>query len=92
MLGKMLIHGLVGAAVIGSAAAVFAQAKDNGYLKPDALPIAVTDKAKPAGEQRAVGTGAAKDNGYVLDRDRGREHKKHEHRREGRHHDDDDDD
>ncbi len=34
MLGKMLIHGLVAATVIGSAAAVYAQAKDNGYLSP----------------------------------------------------------
>lgn len=30
MLGKMLIQGLVAAAVIGSAAAVYAQVKDNG--------------------------------------------------------------
>lgn len=91
MLGKMLIHGLVGAAVIGSAAAVFAQAKDNGYLKPDALPAVLTDKAKPAGDQQ-VGTAAAKDNGYLTAPKRGHEKAKHEHRREGRHHDDDDDD
>lgn len=92
MLGKMLIHGLVAAAVIGSAAAVFAQAKDNGYLKPDALPAVITDKAKAAGDLRADNP-ATKDNGYVRDRGQSREDgKKHEHRREGRHHDDDDDD
>lgn len=38
MLGKMLIHGLVAAAILGSAAAVYAQAKDNGYLAPAAIP------------------------------------------------------
>lgn len=32
MLGKMLIHGLVGAAVIAAAAAVFAQSTDKGGL------------------------------------------------------------
>lgn len=32
MLGKMMIHGLVAAILIGGAAAVYAQAKDNGYL------------------------------------------------------------
>jgi hypothetical protein len=95
MLGKMLIHGLVAAAVIGSAAAVFAQAKDNGYLKPDAV------LAQPA--QAAVApakTGAQRaDNGYlVAGRDaseqalRDHHHKKSEHRGEGRRHDDDDDD
>lgn len=34
MLGKMLIHGLVGALAIGAAAAVFAQAKDGGAWTP----------------------------------------------------------
>ncbi len=32
MLWKMLIHGLLAAILIGSAAAVYAQAKDTGYL------------------------------------------------------------
>lgn len=32
MLGKMLVHGLAAAILIGSAAAVYAQARDNGYL------------------------------------------------------------
>ena len=42
MLGKMMIHGLVAAILIGGAAAVYAQARadgptaqsDNGYLQP----------------------------------------------------------
>lgn len=44
MLGKMMIHGLVAAILIGGAAAVYAQARDtatpvqadNGYLRPTA--------------------------------------------------------
>lgn len=38
MLGKMLIHGLVAAAILGSAAAVYAQVKDTGNLAPAAIP------------------------------------------------------
>lgn len=36
MLTKMLVHGLVGAILIGGAAAVYAQARDNG--SPSAMP------------------------------------------------------
>lgn len=36
MLWKMLIHGLLAAILIGSAAAVYAQAKDTGYLSQTA--------------------------------------------------------
>jgi hypothetical protein len=92
MLGKMLIHGLVAAAIIGSAAAVYAQAKDNGYLKPEAIqtqPAAPTAKAARV-EDRKGGT-----TGYLaadVARDGERHHAKKEHRREGRRHDDDDDD
>ncbi len=51
MLGKMMIHGLVAAILIGGAAAVYAQAKadgttapaGNGYLQPG------TDGARPDG-------------------------------------------
>lgn len=89
MLGRMLIHGLVGAAVIASAAAVFAQANDSAVPMPDAAP-AVADKTTPADGLRTEN--ASKDNGYLIDRRQDRERgKKHEHRREGRHHDDDDD-
>lgn len=45
MLGKMLIHGLFAAAIVGSAAAVYAQAKDNGYLAPAATPDLRKDAA-----------------------------------------------
>lgn len=50
MLGKMLLHGCVAAAIIGSAAAVYAQSKDNGYLSPDAVPARTERPAdlKPA--------------------------------------------
>lgn len=91
MLGKMLIHGLVAAALIGSAAAVYAQAKDNGYLKPDAV------QAQAAADKPQLKTGdkPAAANGYLAaDSVRGHDgkHAKKEHHREGRHHDDDDDD
>lgn len=47
MLGKMIAHGLVAAALIGSAAAVYAQAKeDNDYLSPaPAAPSAPSGKS-----------------------------------------------
>lgn len=54
MLGKMLIHGLVAAALIGSAAAAYAQAKDNGYLP---APAPAVQSAKP--------DAAKADNGYL---------------------------
>lgn len=41
MLRKILIHGLLAAALIGSAAAVDAQTKDNGFPKADAAPARV---------------------------------------------------
>lgn len=36
MLGKMLVHGLAAAILIGSAAAVYAQVEDEGFLSPGA--------------------------------------------------------
>lgn len=51
MLGKMLIHGLIAGAIIGSAAAVYAQAKDTA-------PPAITTKAA---EQTTPDAG----NGYL---------------------------
>lgn len=92
MLGKMFIHGLVAAAVIGSAAAVYAQAKDNGYLKPDA------GAARQVADDRQV----VAERGYVPDRARERGVRSDDRRAEGhyrdggrherRHHDDHDDD
>ena len=63
MLGKMMMHGLVMAILVGGAAAVYAQAKDNGYLSAAPTP-ASTDNA----------TATRSDNGYLSpDRD-GRKH------------------
>ena len=70
MLAKMLIHGLVGAAVIGAAAAVFAQSNDDGTLAPGALPAAVADQitATVTGGEGVTG----RNTGYLTDRERGR--------------------
>ncbi len=79
MLWKMLIHGLLAAILIGSAAAVYAETKDNGYLSSTA-PQGVT--AGPVeGSVRPAAAEARKD---------GERHKhasKPKHTREG--HDDD---
>lgn len=70
MLGKMLIHGAVAAALIGSAAAVYAQARDNGYLPaPQALqaekaPQALQAEKAPLALQKAI-PAARSDNGYL---------------------------
>lgn len=42
MLGKMLVHGLVAAAIVGGTAAVYAQSKDNGTPFPQ---VAQTEAA-----------------------------------------------
>ncbi|TAN61509.1 MAG: hypothetical protein EPN20_12335 [Magnetospirillum sp.] len=88
MLGKMLIHGLIAATLIGSAAAVYAQGKDNGYLPSTAKPAAVSGKleAPPAGKEA---------DGYVRPsrddkRERSGKAERH-HERHDRHHDEDDD-
>lgn len=54
MLGKMMMHGLVVAILIGGAAAVYAQAKDDGSLS-----------AAPAKAGTDNGTAARSDNGYL---------------------------
>ena len=54
MLGRMMVHGLVVAILVGGAAAVYAQAKDNGYLS-----------AAPAKAGTDDGTAARSDNGYL---------------------------
>lgn len=81
MLGKMMMHGLVVAILVGGAAAVYAQVKDNGYLS-----------AVPAKAGTDNGTVARSDNGYlspanddVLSDTDGRKHAaKPERRAEGR--------
>lgn len=93
MLGKMLIHGLLTAALIGSAAAVYAQAQDNGYLKPDA----VVPQAR-TGENASAAKGGERGEGVTarLQRDgwlsAERDHKKSDHHGDRRLHDDEDDD
>jgi hypothetical protein len=90
MLGKMFIHGLVAAILIGSAAAVYAQSKDNGYLSPASAPAATSVKADP----RPAATGYVRpEGGVVRDRDGKHERKdKRDHERgHDRHHDKDDD-
>lgn len=85
MLKKMLVHGLIAAAVISTAAAVYAAGRGNGYAM---------ENAASAGQAEADNRGAI-DNGYITDgarrgdRDRysfqGREHD----RDHGRHRDHD---
>jgi hypothetical protein len=89
MLAKMVIHGLVAAILIGGAAAVYAQAKDNGYLS-----------AAPAQARTDGVTAAQSDNGYLKSPADGvrkdKEGRKHavrsERLRDGRGHDNDRDD
>lgn len=93
MLGKTLVHGLAAAILIGSAAAVYAQAKDNGSLSPDAPVPVVAGKADDRAEAKVS-------NGYLRpderrrvgadDRERRGESERHHDRRD-RHHDEDDD-
>ncbi|PIW29004.1 MAG: hypothetical protein COW30_06025 [Rhodospirillales bacterium CG15_BIG_FIL_POST_REV_8_21_14_020_66_15] len=54
MLGKMIIHGLVAATVIGAAAAVYAQTRNDGYASP-----------APSQVSRAASPGKAADDGYM---------------------------
>lgn len=90
MLGKMLVHGLAAAILIGSAAAVYAQAEDNGSLSPDAPVPAVSGKADDRADARAA-------NGYLRPDERprfgadDRERRGKSERDHDRHHDEDDD-
>jgi len=54
MLGKMIIHGLVAATMIGAAAAVYAQTRNDGYASP-----------APSQISRAVSPDKAADDGYM---------------------------
>lgn len=88
MLGKMLMHGLLAAALIGATAAVYAQAKDNGYLQPDAVA-----QQAGTGEDAQVATGGEPREGIAakLQRDGwldgGHDRKHSDHHRDRRHHD-----
>lgn len=54
MLGKMIIHGLVAATMIGAAAAVYAQTRNDGYASP-----------APSQISRAASPDKAADDGYM---------------------------
>lgn len=90
MLGKMFIHGLVAAALIGSAAYAYAESKD----APLPAPQATVQPAAPA-QAGATVTKPAADTGYLTDTSRDRKDreraKKSERHHDKRHHDDDDD-
>lgn len=91
MLGKMLIHGLVAAAILGSAAAVYAQVKDNGYL----VPAAMTDQKKEAAADSGNGTARQMDanvRGREDERRHGVRSERHRERHDRKHDHDDDDD
>ena len=94
MLGKMLIHGLLAAALIGSAAAVYAQAGD--VTQTTAMDAQGQPQAKMAATEPDK---AQADNGYLRptafwsgdhDRDRDRGHGRHDRKRKHDHDDDDD--
>ena len=71
MLGKMIIHGLVAATMIGAAAAVYAQTGNDGYASP-----------APPQTSRAASPDKAADDGYMRPagfRSRERDDDDHEH-------------
>lgn len=95
MLRKMIIHGLLAAVLIGSAAAVYAQAKvDNGYLSPASAAPSVPSGTSPNSSVAKAGEGYLKPgpNRFCKDDDQGKG--KYRDRHDGRklHHDKDDDD
>jgi hypothetical protein len=57
MLKKMLIHGLIAAAVIGGAAAVYASGRGDGYAVDNAAPTVRVDAGHPE----------TANNGYIAD-------------------------
>lgn len=90
MLWKMLIHGVVAAALIGSAAAIYAQATDSGYLSSAfTQPSIAPDAAAKGGDGNirpsTMDAGAGEDGKTLVDKTE----RSHEGRE--RHHDKDDD-
>ncbi|GEM_PF-5670013 len=65
MLRKMLIHGLLAVALIGSAAAVDAQTNDNGFSKPDATPARVEGGDTSSDAEQRVATSKISTDGEV---------------------------
>lgn len=89
MLGKMLIHGLVAAALVGGAAAVYAQARDTGYLSPGTAPAASQTKETADALPGDRNARPAFDNFRSRDDDRRHERKYDRRSHHDRHHDDD---
>lgn len=90
MLGKMLMQGLIAAALIGSAAAVYARATDNGPLASTAMP----DRPKDAAGTETGNGYLRPTEGNLRDRKDERRHDTRSERHRQRHdrnHDDDDD-
>lgn len=89
MLGKMLVHGLAAALLIGSAAAVYAQTRDNGAL---ATPAPAPTLAAPAVTPGGDGYIRPSPESYRKDRrehDGKGERRRHDGRERGHDHDDD---
>jgi len=57
MLKKMIIHGLIATALIGTVAAVYAEGRDSGYLSHNAASINATE----------TGAQPMESNGYLTD-------------------------
>ncbi len=66
MLKKMIIHGLVAAAVIATAAAVYAEGRDSSYLSPNAVTTVASE----------IGSRPLESNGYLAENGQGRERHK----------------
>lgn len=67
MLKKMLIHGLIAAAVIGGAAAVYASGRGDGYAMNDAAQATLVESGKVE----------SANNGYIADRTTRSEHNRY---------------
>ena len=59
MLGKMIIHGLIAALIVGSAAAVYAQTRDIGIL------TSAGNQAEIVSNTTSAGVKASTSNGYL---------------------------
>jgi len=78
MLGKMIIHGLVAATMIGAAAAVYAQTRNDGYASP--APSQISRAASP---DKAADDGYMRPTGFRFgDHDRDDDDHEHETRRD----------
>ncbi len=71
MLKKMLLQGLAAAVMVGGAAAVYAQAQDNGYLS---APAQAKAQDGPAAKEIRKGEHGQKGNEHDQGRLGGREH------------------